>query len=472
MKTTKKEMRMFSFFDYDGMAKHFEDMAAKGWMLDKVTRNNFVYRKADPQKVKFAVTYYADASDFDRHITDGQMDLNEFCRVAGWQFIGSIAQMHIYCNFNENPLPLETDPVVQVANVHNAMKKNFLPSSILLVILSLSIIGIYVSQLITNPTYQLVDNSPFYIVVIYLTIIALVGRELVVYIIWKKKAAARAAEGYPVPSGKSSVKFQIGALVWVIAIAAAYIMSMLTQFRPVFIITTYGIMLVTFVIALGGRELFKKLNFSRNANRIASVLLAFAWTFIATGGIAALVVKNHINIKKERPRPVETYEYLGYSWEIYKQDIPLKVEHFVPDVTDTEIYSYEADVKEGAFATKTEARQQARRDLQLDVPEIRYEIYKTDFKWAYNLLFEDLYKDMEYYTKDIPEEFNTVLKEEDPGQWGAVKAYRQYEAGLYPTGNYLLCFENSIVELHYYDDLTPQQKKLIGDRLQFEFIGF
>ncbi|MBR4036702.1 MAG: hypothetical protein IKJ05_08270 [Oscillospiraceae bacterium] len=41
--------------------------------------------------------------------------------------------MQIFYNENENPVPLETDPMVQVNTIHSAMKKNFIPSSLLMV---------------------------------------------------------------------------------------------------------------------------------------------------------------------------------------------------------------------------------------------------------------------------------------------------------------------------------------------------
>ena len=42
MKQTKRQFKMFSFFDFDGIAAHMEKMAADGWMLEQSTKSLFL----------------------------------------------------------------------------------------------------------------------------------------------------------------------------------------------------------------------------------------------------------------------------------------------------------------------------------------------------------------------------------------------------------------------------------------------
>ena len=163
MKDTKRQFKMFSFFDFDGITAHMEKMAADGWMLEQSTNRYWIYRRTQPKKLKFAVTYFPQASEFDPHPTEELQAFNEFCQSAGWKPAASMAQMQIFYNENENPIPIETDPMVQVDTIHKAMKKNFIPSSLLMIAVSLMILCMNVAKFITSPVGVLSSHSDFFI---------------------------------------------------------------------------------------------------------------------------------------------------------------------------------------------------------------------------------------------------------------------------------------------------------------------
>ena len=53
MRNTKRELNPYSFYDTEGLARHFERMAAEGWAPDRV--GLFIrYRRIKPQKLRFA----------------------------------------------------------------------------------------------------------------------------------------------------------------------------------------------------------------------------------------------------------------------------------------------------------------------------------------------------------------------------------------------------------------------------------
>ena len=45
MKNTKRQFKMFSFFDFDGITAHMEKMAADGWLIVGVKGNLWKYKK-------------------------------------------------------------------------------------------------------------------------------------------------------------------------------------------------------------------------------------------------------------------------------------------------------------------------------------------------------------------------------------------------------------------------------------------
>lgn len=90
MKETKRRLERFSFFDHTGMERHLEDMAAQGWMVEKAG-GLWRYRRCEPRKVRFAVTFYPRASMFDPEPTEGELMFREFCEETGWKFAASNA---------------------------------------------------------------------------------------------------------------------------------------------------------------------------------------------------------------------------------------------------------------------------------------------------------------------------------------------------------------------------------------------
>ena len=136
MKNIKRRFEVFSFFDYTGIAGHLSKMAEKGWLIEKISNTGWVYRKIAPQKLTFYVTYFPNASEFDPCPTQEQQTFHDFCRHTGWKLAAAAAQMQVFFNEQENPVPIETDPVLQTAVIHAAAKKSFLPAHLLLLLIS------------------------------------------------------------------------------------------------------------------------------------------------------------------------------------------------------------------------------------------------------------------------------------------------------------------------------------------------
>ena len=135
MRNTRWELNPYSFYDTEGLARHFERMAAEGWAPDRV--GLFIhYRRIKPQKLRFAITYYPDDGD-----ADGEDVFLEYCAQAGWQQSAGVGDLtfwgdgaegeggglggrtrHVLCTADENAVDVETDPVLQVDAMHRALK--------------------------------------------------------------------------------------------------------------------------------------------------------------------------------------------------------------------------------------------------------------------------------------------------------------------------------------------------------------
>ena len=128
MKDTKRKTMPFTFYDRTGIERKLETQAAKGWLLEKCSAAGWIYRRIEPSKIHFSVVYFPAADIFDPHPSDKQQRFQEFCEHTGWELIASNAQMQIFCNRRENPIPIETDPVIEVENIHKSVKKTMFPA--------------------------------------------------------------------------------------------------------------------------------------------------------------------------------------------------------------------------------------------------------------------------------------------------------------------------------------------------------
>ena len=117
MKQTKYRFENFSFHDFAGVERHLEAMAQKGWLLDKVTAFTWRYRRIEPKKLHFSVTYFSEASEYNPYPTPNQRTFLDYCADAGWNLAAEWAQMQILWSELENPVPIETDEELRLRSI-------------------------------------------------------------------------------------------------------------------------------------------------------------------------------------------------------------------------------------------------------------------------------------------------------------------------------------------------------------------
>ena len=195
MKTKKRRMEYISFYNHTGLEEHFTKMAKKGWLIESISNFYWTYRKIEPKDLHFCVTYYPRASDFDPGPTEEQQTFHDFCAHTGWQLTCTWHQMQVFYNEKENPIPLETDPVLEVETLHKACKKNFLPSYFLLLALGLLMGGYFVARIFADPIGLLSDPSHLMTGTAYVCMAIISITELLSYFLWYTKAKRAAQNG-------------------------------------------------------------------------------------------------------------------------------------------------------------------------------------------------------------------------------------------------------------------------------------
>ena len=109
------------------------------------------YRRIEPKKIRFSISYYASISDFEPEPTEEQQEFNDFCEHSGWKLAASSVQMQVFYNENEDPVPIETDPELELENLHRYAKKTALKTYPLLLLISLLMGVTFIGSIIRDP---------------------------------------------------------------------------------------------------------------------------------------------------------------------------------------------------------------------------------------------------------------------------------------------------------------------------------
>ncbi len=131
-KSIKTFRENFGYYDRTGMQEYLEQKASEGWKLvKKQFAREWEFQRIEPQKLHYAITYLPQFSNEDKFLlSEYKNEYLELCAASGWQFVCAYKNMVIFLNEEENPLPLETDPEVELDLIHRSFLKHDLPKSI------------------------------------------------------------------------------------------------------------------------------------------------------------------------------------------------------------------------------------------------------------------------------------------------------------------------------------------------------
>ena len=224
MSQFKRRIANFSFYDQKTIEKELEQMAANGWMLCKASNLFWTYEKMQPQKLRFAVTYFPGASELDPSPSERQLYKEEFCAQEGWRLVLRWDAMQIFCTDREDAVPIETDPVPQVANIDKTMRKKLLTGQGVMIIAILWFLFIQLSDLHRDPVDYLSSNNHLFGIPLWLLLLFANIFELCSYFRWQKKARKAAEDGIFLPVRTNKV------LAWgIVALAALFLIVVYSE---------------------------------------------------------------------------------------------------------------------------------------------------------------------------------------------------------------------------------------------------
>lgn len=455
----KWEPTRYAFYDFRGLETRFTAMAERGWMVESVSAWGIRYRRTEPRRGRFAVTYVPEASEFDARPTEGQEVLADYCAQAGWQPVLRWGQMQVFFNPDPESVPLETDPVAQVENIHRAMRRNFLPAQVSMALLGLVELG-FLGWMLWNDPVGTLASTGFLLLGCWLPVALMAAASLVFYFWWLPRAKRAAAEGAPLP-GMTLRGVNEALLVLEAVMVLLWAVCATAQSR-LFLLGGAAVAAGVFALTAGAKRGLKRLQAPRWAVRggtAAASLLAYV---VLLAAVVALVLTQGGLLGTHAP--VEEYTAYGMTWEAYADPIPLRVGDLLGQETP-EAYSTEARVQSSPLVRETEYRQDRRLDWEEDLPELTYTVVEVHFSFLYDLCKTAMLKKWDrYQPDDLPEEYREHHRLQPEAPDGTDALYRRY-TGDTPDNYFLFCWENRLAEVHFYWDPTPEQLAAAADRL-------
>ena len=456
MREKKLRLENHQFYDFHTIERHLEKMAAKGWRLERIGRMGWHYRRAPAKKLTYAVEYFEQGSDFNAALPEGQRTFVEYCEASGWQLVGTWAQMMILVSEEEDPVPIETEPATRLETIRRAMWKNFLPGTIIMVVLAVLQIAMNLSQFFRSPI-DAWSGFAVYGMAAWVLLGVMFGARLVNYGLWLRRAGRAVEGGMPLPQSNAR---------WLAAgdyaVLALIIAMMLLQFagKSLRYIMPGIIVFIGFYINIFFtdrlREFLKRRNVSAAVNRVLSIAFCALFTVALMSGMVWYILR----YPDPKPETAGTYTYevhegLTRTVTLERDPMPLVLEDLT--TVTSEAVSYESRVNGTPFLTYTDYWQQCYDDRAY----FTYEVLDVHWDALYEVCLQEWLDDI---NEDV--HFGHRWEAADPAPWGAERVWQEYwnEYDEF-SGEYLICWADRIVRLEFDTPLTAEQTAIAAAKL-------
>lgn len=454
MSTVKRTLVNVSFYDPEAIQRKLEQMAAQGWMIQKVGNLFWTYTKIPPQKLQFAVTYFPGASEFDPKPSEKQLEKEELCAQDGWRLVLRWDVMQIFCTDREDAVPIDTDPIPQVGNIHRTMQKKVLVSQLVMALSVLGFLYLQLSQLWRDPADYLSDNSRLFTIPLWLMLLLMTIYELVIYFRWGRRAKEAAEHGVFLPVRSHPW------LSWAaVGLATVFLLLSVSASSGgfLFLLSIVVVMVIPFLLANWMLGELKGRGVSRRVNLAVTSAAIFVLVIVGTGAVVVGAATQGWLTLGEESQPVGQYDWDGLTMHIYDDPIPLEVEDLVQ--VDAR-WSKEARLQESPLLAYGDYRQDLLFTEEIQGYEIRYEVTDVKVPFLYDFVKDGFIRDNQ------DEVLEKYLIPVDPAPWEAEEVYQVSWSDGVLDDTYLVCWEKRIVEIKFYWTPTQEQIQIAAERLR------
>ena len=462
MRDTKYRIETLCLYDYRGVEEHLSAMAAQGWRLEKAGNTLWKYRRAEPSSLRYAVTYHDGASQFNPGPTQGQQSLEELCAAAGWQKVCDWFQAQIFSTDDPTAVPLETDEALRLENIHRSMRKNFLPSSIILLALSLLMSSSFLYSLISGNIFRLFEsNAHLFSGTMFLSVAILEIYTLFHYYRWRKNSRRSLADGGScVPLGPGYRRLNRAMLVLAAILAFLYLLLELYgggRGRVLFFLLYISLLVLLVFLVRRTTALLRRLKVSKNVNIAGTLIVDVILAFALTGGLAYGIIRSGWFLGDGRE---ETYEYQGQEWDVSpRDDLPL----ILAELTGEDYAHVRRQVfDQGSFFLPQRTYHEAALSGSSSSVWLDYTIWEPKFPRLQEAVLEEFLKTAGCSGPRYGAAYCYIPESPDP--WGADAAYRRHIDGA-PLNTWLLSWPGRVIVVSLKEPPSEMQQSLLGVRL-------
>ena len=448
MKDRKRDFIPFSLYDRTGMAAHLEKRAAQGWMLDRVSTFGWHYRRITPKAIHFAVTYYPKNSEYAPEPSEEQLTFRDFCAHSGWRLAAAFGPHQFYYNEEEDPVPIQTDPEIELAQIGKAVRRA-LPIELVFLLLGLYMGCAWLWSLANRPIDLLSSAGNLFSGLCWTILFVFFAADLTNYLLWRRRAKAAAQRGEFLPTHGCHRVIQAG----LVLAGLGFVCWLLTERTPGFwliLVPFLLVMALLYAAADRTKELLKR----RKAP--AGVNLSVTWTLTLVLSILLMGAVLY-----------GLFQGVGrglFSLEDDSPPLTLSQLASVPE-EDCEVTS---SVSRSALISRAQYWMHTQPATE-DYSSLTYTVVDVHLPWLYDaclnqLLHEkDDWGSLEEDGKASPYAYRTV----DPAPWGAEEAWQLfYGPEDRALEDYILCWGDRLVVFEPSgENLTAEQMALAGNLL-------
>lgn len=462
MREYRKFFTHFALYDKTGICKYLESKAADGWLLVDMGSVMWEYKRIEPRNLKFSVVYYSKISDYDPLLTEGQRNFVEFCEHSGWNFAASFEQTFVFYTDNEDAVPIETDAVVEVENIHKVMKRKLLLPYILLTVSPMINLFTELSSFCDNAVNELLSGTLFLIIPLFLSALVFLS-ETVEYIVWYIRAKKLASLGGGFLSTKNFSNLKaITALPIMLVSFLMYSISVGDSSGIKAVLCGILAVVAVFLSVRGITALLKKLNTTKAVKIAVSVAVALAVS------VACLHLSVNTVMKIPRDSVEDIYNNIQYKTEAeFSEAAPLEIADFIKETNGTKAW---IENQKAVCAEKFRAVQYAENPTTQEEYTLTYTVFEIKIPFlrraCINHLFDRYcalgnYLDTESYPGKVLLDI-VSHREISAEKWSADEAYVLCVDGE-AINRYLLCYGNKIVEFIPSWKLTAEQVAVVAE---------
>ena len=459
MKETRLFLARFALYDKTGICKFLKKKAARGWMLDEMGVLFWKFKHIESQQLKFSVIYFKNASEYDPKLPESQLRFQEYCEYTGWEFAASRGETLVYYSEDEDALPLETDPVVEVKSVHSVMWRRWLLPYLWLGFSHGYRLFEQLKDFGYDPiTCMKIDYVSLLIIQFLVAFFFLT--EALEYLVWYIRATRIAKNDGRFLSTKnfSNVKYIVNTLI---ILATFFVSALVTgdfsiAFELVGVILLAAVMLATY---FGTTFVLKKLNAPRTLNRIITLTLSAVVVYVCLTDGTKLITENI-----SANNAVEQFEEQYITEDEFSSTVPLETADFI--LGEVKVEKSVVQERKNLSVAELRAQQKCVDVSSGEEYKLVYTVFDIKIPFVRGLCVNKWFK--QYFVFDNFLDRTGVSldrvshREIVADVWLADEAYILCVDGK-AINRYLLCYGNKIVEFIPSWELTAEQVKVVAE---------